>query len=63
MAVSFVTVAIDRYMLGDGDLLTMKGGSVQKHWKHAIMQNKKIQNGRINLTFRTIKHPESIHNN
>lgn len=39
--------------LNAGSLLIM-GGSMQHCWKHRIAKNKKIQSGRINLTFRTI---------
>jgi alkylated DNA repair dioxygenase AlkB len=39
--------------LNAGSLLIM-GGSMQHYWKHRIAKNKKIQSGRINLTFRTI---------
>ena len=37
--------------LENGSLLVMKG-STQSHWPHSIPKSKKIQHGRINLTFR-----------
>lgn len=37
--------------LENGSLLVMKG-STQAHWLHSIPKSKKIQHGRINLTFR-----------
>ncbi|MBP6795504.1 MAG: alpha-ketoglutarate-dependent dioxygenase AlkB [Saprospiraceae bacterium] len=37
--------------LENGSLLVMKG-STQSHWLHSIPKSKKIQHGRINLTFR-----------
>lgn len=38
-------------ILENGSLLVMKG-STQAHWLHSIPKSKKIQHGRINLTFR-----------
>lgn len=40
-------------MLKHGSLLIM-GGILQHHWKHQIPKRKKIQEPRINLTFRQI---------
>lgn len=40
-------------ILEHGSLLIM-GGSLQHHWKHQIPKRKKIQDPRINLTFRQI---------
>ena len=40
--------------LGSGSLIIMRG-SLQHNWLHQIPVQKKIQNPRINLTFRTIK--------
>ena len=39
--------------LKSGSLLIM-GGEIQHHWKHQIAKSKRINSGRINLTFRTI---------
>ena len=39
--------------LENGSLLVMKG-STQAHWLHSIPKSKKIQHGRINLTFRQL---------
>ena len=39
--------------LKKGGLLIM-GGELQHHWKHQIAKSKRINSGRINLTFRTI---------
>ena len=39
--------------LKEGSLLIM-GGEIQHHWKHQIAKSKRINSGRINLTFRTI---------
>lgn len=39
--------------LQDGSLLLMK--NMQQHWKHALKQEKKIEEARINLTFRKKK--------
>lgn len=41
------------FELNSGSLLLM-GGEIQHYWKHQIAKSKKIQTGRINLTFRTI---------
>ncbi|CAM4125656.1 alpha-ketoglutarate-dependent dioxygenase AlkB [Cytophagaceae bacterium 50C-KIRBA] len=38
-------------ILENGQLINMKG-PIQEHWKHAIAKSKKIQELRINLTFR-----------
>lgn len=38
-------------MLENGQLINMKG-DIQEHWKHALAKSKKIQELRINLTFR-----------
>lgn len=40
-------------LLESGSLLVMKG-STQTHWLHRLPPTKKVQNPRINLTFRTI---------
>jgi len=40
-------------MLKAGSLLVMKGVT-QKHWLHRLPPTKKVQDARINLTFRTI---------
>jgi len=37
-----------------GSLLVMKG-ETQKHWLHRLPPTKKVQEARINLTFRTIE--------
>lgn len=37
-----------------GSLLTMEG-STQHHWKHSIPEQRKVEKGRISLTFRTIQ--------
>lgn len=39
--------------LNSGSLLIM-GGELQKYWKHQIPAQKKIEGGRINLTFRKV---------
>lgn len=39
--------------LNSGSLLVM-GGELQKYWKHQIPAQKKIEGGRINLTFRWV---------
>lgn len=39
--------------LNSGSLLIM-GGKLQKYWKHQIPAQKKIEGGRINLTFRFV---------
>lgn len=41
------------FQLNSGSLLIM-GGEMQHFWKHQIAKSKKVTNGRINLTFRTI---------
>jgi alkylated DNA repair dioxygenase AlkB len=41
------------FNLSHGSLLLM-GGSLQHFWKHTIAKAKKIEEGRINLTFRRI---------
>ncbi|MFO0495765.1 MAG: alpha-ketoglutarate-dependent dioxygenase AlkB family protein, partial [Flavobacteriia bacterium] len=41
------------FNLSHGSLLVM-GGSLQHFWKHTIAKAKKIEEGRINLTFRRI---------
>ncbi len=40
-------------MLDHGSLLLMTG-TIQDHWQHALPVTKKVREGRINLTFRTI---------
>ncbi len=40
-------------LLEHGSLLVMKG-EIQTHWLHALPKTKKVKEGRINLTFRTI---------
>jgi alkylated DNA repair dioxygenase AlkB len=40
--------------LANGSLLDMKG-SVQQHWYHALPKTKKVQQMRINLTFRLMQ--------
>ncbi len=40
-------------MLKAGSLLVMKGAT-QKHWLHRLPPTKKVQDARINLTFRTL---------
>ena len=39
--------------LSNGSLLVM-GGRAQHHWKHGVPKEKKILDGRINLTFRRV---------
>ena len=41
------------FHLSHGSLLIM-GGSLQHNWKHTLAKAKKIEEGRINLTFRKI---------
>jgi alkylated DNA repair dioxygenase AlkB len=41
--------------LTSGSLLIMSG-EMQHHWKHQIAKTKRVQSGRINLTFRKIIH-------
>lgn len=41
--------------LGHGSLLIMQG-ALQHHWQHSIPKEKRVTNGRINMTFRVI-HP------
>jgi alkylated DNA repair dioxygenase AlkB len=41
------------FHLSNGSLLIM-GGSLQHNWKHTLAKAKKIEEGRINLTFRKI---------
>jgi alkylated DNA repair dioxygenase AlkB len=41
------------YDLTSGSLLVMKG-AIQHYWKHQIAKNKKVNDPRINLTFRYI---------
>ena len=41
------------FELNTGSLLVM-GGEIQHFWKHQIPKQKKIESGRINLTFRNI---------
>ena len=43
-------------VLSSGSLLVMKG-STQSHWLHRLPSTKRIQEPRINLTFRTIVSP------
>jgi len=43
-----------RVALTNGSLLVMQG-ELQHHWKHQIPIQKKVTEGRINLTFRLIK--------
>jgi alkylated DNA repair dioxygenase AlkB len=45
-------------LLEDGSVLIMKG-DLQHHWQHQVAKSAKIQNTRINLTFRTIKSQSS----
>jgi len=42
-------------MLEHGSLLIMKG-ETQTHWLHSLLKSTKVQDARINLTFRTIIH-------
>lgn len=42
------------YYLNNGSLLIM-GGELQHHWKHQIAKTKKVNEPRINLTFRIIQ--------
>lgn len=42
------------FMLPNGSLIVMKDDT-QKHWHHAIMKSTKLNNVRINLTFRQLK--------
>ncbi|GAX82529.1 hypothetical protein CEUSTIGMA_g9956.t1 [Chlamydomonas eustigma] len=58
-----------KFLLGDGDLLVMKG-TVQQYWQHCIVKmtgKKAAEIGpRINLTFRRVKNPGAageVHNN
>lgn len=41
------------FPLKDGSLLIMSG-ELQRYWEHSVPKRKKVQKGRINLTFRTI---------
>lgn len=41
------------FNLNNGDLLLMKG-ALQHHWQHYVPKQKKVNQGRINLTFRRI---------
>ena len=43
-----------RLSLRSGDLLVM-AGDTQRYWQHALPKTKRVQEGRINLTFREIK--------
>ncbi len=45
---------IMRLTLSDGSLLLM-GNNMQKYYKHGVPVQKKIKDGRINLTYRSIK--------
>lgn len=47
-----------QFELGDGDLLVMDPPT-QQHWLHQVPQRLRIQQPRINLTFRVIR-PEAI---
>ena len=42
------------FMLPNGSLIVMKDDT-QRHWQHAIMKSTKLNNVRINLTFRQLK--------
>jgi alkylated DNA repair dioxygenase AlkB len=42
------------FLLNHGSLLIM-GGELQHHWKHQIAKTKKVNEPRINLTFRNIQ--------
>lgn len=42
------------FVLNDGDVLIMKG-NCQKKYKHCVPVEKKVKDGRINLTFRVIR--------
>ncbi len=44
-----------RLLLENGSLLVMKGRT-QEHWKHGINKSKKVEEPRVNITFRTIRH-------
>lgn len=46
------------YELASGDILIMKG-TTQRHWMHSIPKMLRIDEPRINLTFRQITHPEN----
>ncbi len=46
-------------ILQSGSLLIM-GGSLQHFWKHSLPKTRKINQGRINLTFRKIYQPGKI---
>lgn len=39
--------------LQDGQLIVMRG-QTQRHWLHSLPKTKKVSDGRINLTFRTL---------
>jgi alkylated DNA repair dioxygenase AlkB len=41
------------FELSHGSLLIM-GGAMQHHWKHQIPKSKKVQDARVNLTFRKL---------
>lgn len=43
-------------LLHHGQLIVMRG-STQRHWLHALMKSTRIQQPRVNLTFRTIRGP------
>ena len=43
-------------MLESGQLIVM-AGDTQRHWLHSLPKTKKVNSGRINLTFRCMKKP------
>lgn len=45
-----------RLPLASGQLIVMRGDT-QHHWRHSLLKSRRIDAGRINLTFRTILRP------
>ena len=48
-----ITKEVVKVLLGDGDLLIMKG-NIQSFWKHSLPKRKRVVEERLNLTFRNI---------
>ena len=46
-------------MLQHGQLIVMRG-ETQCHWQHAIMKSSRIEEERVNLTFRTFRGTEAV---
>lgn len=51
-----------RYLTGEGDVLIMEGGALQRDWEHGIVEQGEIKRGRISMTFRSITNPEPVEN-